>query len=252
MDNDGWGKRKGAPSRRVKNSMQLTQGFVSPTLKQDFDAFKKRGSKNPSGGSEVDAAHRTSDHRIRKNFIAFRTEIDDHHKKKGQRSSADFKSDVEEFINSTWDKKQQTKAHVEKVEMASKAFISAHSEQRRLTYAEAAKIGNAIKTLANERLKNIGPGESHENRSIGARPDQRFMASPGGKTAINTPISRQQRQFHEKLALNYGLPQSPSLDYRNNPRSSSMPKLPLPVYHSPPPKKSGSSSTSNANGKKGK
>jgi len=82
MDNDGWGKRKGAPSRRVKNSMQLTQGFVSPTLKQDFDAFKKRGSKNPSGGSEVDAAHRTSDHRIRKNFIAFRTEIDDHHKKR--------------------------------------------------------------------------------------------------------------------------------------------------------------------------
>jgi len=237
MNGDNWGKRQGAPSRRVKKNMQLTQGFVSPTLKQDFDAFKKRGSKNPSSGSEVDAAHRTSDHRVRKNFIAFRAEIDAHEQKKGGRTHAEFKADVKDFIHSIWDKTQQTKSQVEKVKMARKAFISAHSEQRRLTYAEAAKIGNAIKTLANESLKNIGPGESHENRSIGARPDQRFMRSPGGKHAINTPISREQRRFHEKLSINYSLPQSPSLDYRTKPSSSSMPKLPLPVFQSPPPQK---------------
>lgn len=237
MEGDNWGKRHGAPSRRVKKNMELTEGFVSPTLKKNFEAFEKRGSKNPSTGAEVDAAHRTSDHRIRQNFIAFRKEVDANHNGEGRRASSDFKDDVGGFIDSIWDEAHQTKSQVEKVRSASAAFISAHAEGRRLTYAEAARIGNAIRTLANESIKNIGPGESQENRSIGAKPDQRFMPSPGGTHAINTPVSRQQRRVNEALSIDYGLPQSPSLDYRTDPRSSSMPNLPLPVYHSPPPKK---------------
>lgn len=232
---DSLAKRKGRIGRTTKKQMTLTTGLVAPELKKGFDEFKKRGSRNSASGEQIDAAHRFSDHGIRSMFRTFGKEA-----LTPTMPHADFRHQVTTFIDSVWDPKLQSRTHNTKVDTARETLFKGHGTdpgkgKARLTYLDVAKIGDGVSTLANHSLKNIGPGLAGPNRSIGKAPDQRFTLSPKGQHLINTPKTHEQRRAVEAAVVKFNMPMSPSLNYRDNPRSSSQPTLPRPPVFSPMP-----------------
>ncbi|MBT2115899.1 hypothetical protein KK141_09225 [Dyella sp. LX-66] len=246
---DSIGKRKGRIGRTTKKNMTLTAGLVAPELKKGFDEYKKRGSRNSASGEQIDAAHRFSDHGIRSMFRTFGKEA-----LAPTMAHSDFRHQVTTFVDSVWDPQLQSRVHNAKVDTARDTLFRGHSTdpgggKARLSYLDVAKIGEGVSTLANHSIKNIGPGLAGPNRSIGKAPDQRFMMSPKGQNLVNTPKTREQRRAVEGAVVKFNMPMSPSLNYRDNPRGSSQPKLPRAPVFSPMPaaKKSTPTAASSSN-----